>query len=128
MRGQTWLIPKRRSTSSRVLAPLQTFAYEICMLVSSHLTRCSAGAAGADDFLVARGPAAFKKLVEKAIVLGQPAFKPWRTQGIRAETGAAGGGNKRNAPQFHGRIVSPTPPYPFTAPVMALTYCSTKKE
>ncbi len=33
---------------------------------------------GADDFLVSKGPAAFRRLVEKAVTLGHPAFKPFR--------------------------------------------------
>ncbi len=36
------------------------------------------GKTGADDYLVAKGPAAFHRLVEKAVTLGHPAFKPWR--------------------------------------------------
>ena len=35
---------------------------------------------GADDFLVAKGPGAFRRLVEKAVTLGHPAFKPFREQ------------------------------------------------
>jgi hypothetical protein len=35
---------------------------------------------GADDYLVAKGPAAFRRLVEKAVNLGNPAFKPFREQ------------------------------------------------
>ncbi len=33
---------------------------------------------GADDLLVAKGPAAFRRLVEKAVTLGHPIFKPFR--------------------------------------------------
>lgn len=35
---------------------------------------------GADDYLVANGPAAFRKLIEKAATLGQPAFRALRQQ------------------------------------------------
>jgi len=35
---------------------------------------------GADDFLVAKGPAAFRRLQKNAVTLGHPAFKPWREQ------------------------------------------------
>lgn len=35
---------------------------------------------GADDYLVAKGPGAFRRLAEKAITLGHPAFRPWREQ------------------------------------------------
>ncbi len=35
---------------------------------------------GADDFLVARGPAAFRRMQEKAVNLGYHVFKPWRIQ------------------------------------------------
>jgi len=35
---------------------------------------------GADDFLVAKGSRAFRRLVEKAVTLGHPAFRPIREQ------------------------------------------------
>ncbi len=35
---------------------------------------------GSDDYLVAKGPAAFRRLIEKAVTLGHPAFKPFREQ------------------------------------------------
>jgi hypothetical protein len=35
---------------------------------------------GVDDLIVAKGPEAFRRLVEKAVTLGHPAFKPWREQ------------------------------------------------
>jgi hypothetical protein len=35
---------------------------------------------GVDDFLVAKGGQSFRRLVEKAVNLGYPAFKPWREQ------------------------------------------------
>lgn len=38
------------------------------------------GKTGADDYLVAKGPAAFHRLVGKAVTLGHPAFKPFREQ------------------------------------------------
>ncbi len=49
---------------------------------------------GADDYVVVKGALAFQRLVEKAVTLGHPAFKPWRerekTRGreARAKAGA----------------------------------------
>jgi hypothetical protein len=33
---------------------------------------------GADDYLVAKGPTAFRRLIDKAVTLGHPAFRPFR--------------------------------------------------
>ncbi len=35
---------------------------------------------GGDDYLVAKGPAAFRRLIENVVTLGHPAFKPFREQ------------------------------------------------
>ncbi len=40
---------------------------------------------GSDDFLVAKGTQAFRRLVDRAVTLGHPAFKAWREQEKRAE-------------------------------------------
>jgi hypothetical protein len=38
------------------------------------------GKTGGDDYLMGKGAAAFRRLAEKAVTLGHPAFKPWREQ------------------------------------------------
>lgn len=59
---------------------------------------------GADDFLVAKGPAAFRRLMEKPVTLGYAAFKVFREQEKRVALQAA---SAKVPPELAGRRIHP---------------------
>jgi hypothetical protein len=61
---------------------------------------------GVDDFLVARGDAAFRRLVEQAVTLRHSAFKPWREQ-EKAKTRKAGKAAGPLPDELIGRRIHP---------------------
>ncbi len=61
---------------------------------------------GADDFIVAKGPAAFRRLVANAVTLAHTAFKPWRAQ-EKAKARQAEKAAKPLPPELIGRRIHP---------------------
>lgn len=69
--------------NEQVLLAVFTFARLLeqrgaTVLITQLPTLPGQGKTGADDFLVAKGQAAFRRLVEKAVTLGHPTFRPFR--------------------------------------------------
>lgn len=67
-------------------------------------TLAGIGKTGADDFLVAQGARAFRKLIEQAVTVGDPAFRALRQQEKQASKSSATG---PLPPELQGRSLHP---------------------